>query len=570
SQQHYLMTFGYLPQSDFEIGNLRTEEELINAIKEMQTFAGIPATGKIDEKTLKLMHTPRCGLPDVDKSFGGDRTRPKRYLLQGQRWPRTALTWTITNFTKDLAEEDVRNQLGRALSIWAKESKLTFTYIPTYAVKNAENEADIVVSFHKGYHEDGYPFDGEGAILAHAFFPGTGRGGDAHFDDEERWKGKRIDGTEGTMSLFAVAAHEFGHSLGLSHSSVDTALMYPWYRGFSDNTPLPTDDKYGIQQLYGRNEDSPDVDTLPTFRTRIPPSGVLTTTTTSTTAAPRVDTNDVGLPTLPPGRPDLCDTVYDAVAVIREELYVFRGPYFWRKGKQGIYSETPTEITRFWYGLPENTTHIDAIYERLDQRIVIFVGKQYWVFKDNSQEPGYPKSLTALWLPKDLERIDAAMVWGHNSKTYFFSGTMYWRYDEDAGHVELDYPRDMSTWQGIPYHIDAATQFTDGKTYFFKDKSYYEFDDLRFRAKNRGVPYLSAPFWLGCPTRAEMPKLQSVPQNLNEDDGDDWAVDNPGGRRYVAGGASLPRLLSSSWPHSAAVVVVVSIGLVTSTAAGFV
>ncbi|CAG0923766.1 unnamed protein product [Notodromas monacha] len=94
SAQHYLMTFGYLPQSDFEIGNLRTEEELINAIKEMQTFAGIPATGKIDEKTLKLMHTPRCGLPDVDKSFGGDRTRPKRYLLQGQRWPRTALTWT--------------------------------------------------------------------------------------------------------------------------------------------------------------------------------------------------------------------------------------------------------------------------------------------------------------------------------------------------------------------------------------------------------------------------------------------------------------------------------------------
>lgn len=34
------------------------------------------------------------------------------------------------------------------------------------------------------------------------------------------------------------------------------------------------------------------------------------------------------------------------------------------------------------------------------------------------------------------------------------------RFDEETGKVELDYPRDMSMWKGVPYNIDAVFQHT--------------------------------------------------------------------------------------------------------------
>ena len=54
------------------------------------------------------------------------------------------------------------------------------------------------------------------------------------------------------LSIFDIdQAHEFGHSLGLSHSDQFSALMAPFYRGFQSKVRLERDDMVAVQALYG-------------------------------------------------------------------------------------------------------------------------------------------------------------------------------------------------------------------------------------------------------------------------------------------------------------------------------
>ncbi len=167
----YLSRFGYLPSSEHLEGALMTEQQVRDALRNLQFFAGLESTGRLDARTAELLARPRCGVPDV----AHEGYRNKRYALQGQRWSRTNLTWSLTSAAPSTdSGQEVRRELGQALQMWARQSGLTFTEV---SHPGRTGEADLRISFRRGFHGDGYPFDGSGSVLAHAFFPGSGRGG---------------------------------------------------------------------------------------------------------------------------------------------------------------------------------------------------------------------------------------------------------------------------------------------------------------------------------------------------------------------------------------------------------
>ncbi|XP_035785470.1 stromelysin-3-like isoform X4 [Anopheles albimanus] len=464
----YLSQFGYLSPKyrNPTSGNLLDQDTWEKAIMEFQSFAGLNVTGELDSETMQLMSLPRCGVKDR-VGFGSD-TRSKRYALQGSRWKVKDLTYRISKYPRRLERTAVDNEIAKAFGVWSRYTDLRFTPKRTGAVH-------IDIRFEENEHGDGDPFDGPGGTLAHAYFPVYG--GDAHFDDAEQWT---IDKPRGT-NLFQVAAHEFGHSLGLSHSDVRSALMAPFYRGYDPVFQLDSDDVTAIQTLYGP-------------RTRNGGGG-------------GAAGGDGGTPTRTPKPKDtpkdfdseLCSTPkIDAVFNTADgSTYAFKGNNYYKLTENAVAEGYPKKISEGWPGLPGN---IDAAFTYKNGKTYFFQGTKYWRYQGRQVDGDYPKEISDGFtgIP---DHLDAAMVWGGNGKIYFYKGSKFWRFDPlKRPPVKSTYPKPISNWEGVPNNIDAALQYTNGYTYFFKDDKYYRFNDRTFTVDQSDPPFPrpTAHWWYGC------------------------------------------------------------------------
>ncbi|KFV64509.1 Interstitial collagenase [Dryobates pubescens] len=429
----YLENFYDFKEEKSSLFKSKGLNHMADKIRQMQSFFGLEVTGELNPKTLEMMKQPRCGIPDV-RSYSTFPLSP--------RWNKEDVTYRILNYTPDMLQADVEEAIAKAFQLWSSVTPLRFTRLYS-------GQADIMISFASGFHGDFYSFDGPGGTLAHAYPPGREIGGDAHFDEDENWtKFTTYNG----YNLFLVAAHELGHSLGLGHSNVFGALMYPIYMARDTRDyRLPQDDIDGIQALYE--------------------------TTPSRT----------------PVRPHDCDPhlTFDAITTLRGETLFFKGSYVWRKSPYFSEIEHDT-ISSFW---PSLAAGFDAAYE-VDKRdrVLFFKDDHYWAVSGYSIEPGFPKPIQNLGFPTSVRKIDAAVHDESTKKTYFFVGNKYWSFNENTQSMERGYPRKIAAdFQGIGHTVDAALQ-KNGLFYFFHGANQYEVD-----MKNKKlIRTMKSNSWFNC------------------------------------------------------------------------
>uniref|UniRef100_A0A670ZSK4 Matrix metalloproteinase-9 n=1 Tax=Pseudonaja textilis TaxID=8673 RepID=A0A670ZSK4_PSETE len=248
-------------------------------------------------------------------------------------------------------------------------------------------------------------------------------------------------------SLFLVAAHEFGHSLGLEHSSVREALMYPMYTYLAD-FQLHSDDVAGIQYLYGRGSGPQPTPPSP------PPQDPTEAGDSST-----VDDDDSSVTETPAGdgRSSACRLGgFDGVGEIQKVLHFFKDGQYWRMSGTGAGPlEGPLRIQSTWPALPDV---IDAAFQDpLTKKLFFFSGERFWV----SQGPRLvgPRSLDKLGIGRDVPKIAGSLIRRHG-RVLLFSGDQFWRLDVKKERVDRGYPRYLdSLFPGVPVDADLVFQY---------------------------------------------------------------------------------------------------------------
>ncbi|XP_047309440.1 metalloendoproteinase 1-like [Impatiens glandulifera] len=154
------------------------------------------------------------------------------YVLGDTTWTTTNLTWALEPGIRS----DAIKPIKCAFQSWENATKFKFEKIDNYTKANVKisftpiDQLREFLEYPKSVALSSYPPDG---LL--------------HFRADVPW----VNGAQrGKMDIETVAVHELGHILGLEHSDVPSAVMYPTTKWGVIKRNLHEDDIAGIKEMY--------------------------------------------------------------------------------------------------------------------------------------------------------------------------------------------------------------------------------------------------------------------------------------------------------------------------------
>ena len=197
----------------------------------------------------------------------GQGETAQAFLLHGDSWATNTVTYNVNANFVDAGVGTADQQIAaiqRGASEWTSAGQVPFQF--QYGGTTTQN----LVAPTDGENAIFYSETDGGGALATCTWAAFSNGDLFGFDIEFYSTGGgldfvwSLDPAFNEFDLESVAVHEFGHALGLGHSAVATATMFPTVTaGSTGNRTLDADDIAGAQALYGvQVTGSPTISTI--------------------------------------------------------------------------------------------------------------------------------------------------------------------------------------------------------------------------------------------------------------------------------------------------------------------